>query len=129
MDEAEHCDRVAVIDHGRIVALDAPGVLKNALGGDLITITSRDTALAATELRQRYGIAPTVTDATVSFRVRGGESLLARFVRTFAQPVEAIALRRPTLDDVFLELTGHEIRDGRGETPGDATVTATRSGR
>jgi ABC-2 type transport system ATP-binding protein len=112
MDEAEHCDRIAVIDHGAIVALDTPSALKGAVGGDLITIAAVDPAATAHEVRDRYGLSPTVVDGTVSFHVGRGESFLAEFVRSFGQPLESIGLRRPTLDDVFLTLTGREIRDG-----------------
>jgi ABC-2 type transport system ATP-binding protein len=116
MDEAENCDRVAVIDHGQIVALDTPDALKSAVGGDLITITTQDGRGAANDLRRQFGLAPRVADGTVSFQVPAGEAFLPELVRSLDQPLEAISLRRPTLDDVFLHLTGHEIRDeGRGE--------------
>jgi len=111
MDEAEHCNRIAVIDHGEIVALDTPGSLKTAVGGDLITITTTDGQAAATEIRERYRLEAAVADGTVSFQVPAGEAFLPDFVRGFGQPLEAIGLRRPTLEDVFLHLTGHEIRD------------------
>jgi ABC-2 type transport system ATP-binding protein len=111
MDEAEHSDRIAIIDHGQIRALDTPAALKSAVGGDLVTLTPTDTERAARELRERYALDPVVADGTVSFHVPAGEAFLPEFVRTFGQPLEAIGLRRPTLDDVFLHLTGHEIRD------------------
>jgi ABC-2 type transport system ATP-binding protein len=117
MDEAEHCDRIAVIDHGRIVALDTPANLKGAVGGDLITIATADGQAAAAEVRGRYDVSPVVADGTVSFQVPGGEAFLPEFVRTFGQPMEAIGLRRPTLDDVFLQLTGREIRDPESSAP------------
>jgi ABC-2 type transport system ATP-binding protein len=112
MDEAEQCDRIAVIDHGTIVALDTPSALKGAVGGDLITIRPADVEAAASEVRDRYGMAPIVTDGMVSFHVGRGEAFLPQFVRSFGQPLESVGLRRPTLDDVFLTLTGREIRDG-----------------
>lgn len=111
MDEAEHCDRIAIIDQGRIVAMDTPTRLKSAVGGDLITITTAAADSAASELRHSYDVAPIVADGTVSFQVPEGEAFLPGFVRSFGQPLDAINLRRPTLDDVFLELTGREIRD------------------
>jgi ABC-2 type transport system ATP-binding protein len=111
MDAAEQADRIAVIDHGRIVALDSPTRLKNAVGGDLITIATANGRAVADELRSRYAVSPVVADGTVSFQVRGGEAFLPEFVRGFSQPMDAIGLRRPTLDDVFLHLTGREIRD------------------
>ena len=115
MDEAEQAERIAVIDHGRIVALDTPAQLKSAVGGDVITIATADRDAAADELRSRYAVSPVVSDGTVSFQVPGGEAFLPEFVRGFSQPLEAIGLRRPTLDDVFLHLTGREIRDPEGD--------------
>jgi ABC-2 type transport system ATP-binding protein len=114
MDEAEQCDRIAVIDHGSIVALDTPAALKRAIGGDVITITTSDAAAAASEVNARYRLAPIVTDGTVSFQVPAGGAFLPDFVRTFSQPLDAIGLRHPTLDDVFLTITGRQIRDGAG---------------
>lgn len=103
MDEAETCDRIAIIDHGRIIAMDTPARLKDAVGGDLITIATADGERAADELRRTYDVTPVVSDGSVSFQVSAGGAFLPGFVRTFG--------RRPTLDDVFLELTGREIRD------------------
>jgi ABC-2 type transport system ATP-binding protein len=114
MDEAEQCDRIAVIDHGAIAALDTPAALKSAIGGDLITIATVDAAAAASEVRERYQLSPIVIDGGVSFQVPRGEAFLPDFVRTFSRPLDAIGLRHPTLDDVFLGLTGRQIRDGTG---------------
>lgn len=126
MDEAEHCDRIAVIDGGEIVALNTPSGLKHAVGGDRITITTANREAAARELRGRFGLEPLIADGTISFQVPAGEAFLPEFVRTFGEPMEAIGLRRPTLDDVFLDLTGHEIRDG---VPADgADVQVARGG-
>ncbi|MGH2379641.1 MAG: ATP-binding cassette domain-containing protein [Candidatus Limnocylindria bacterium] len=122
MDEAEQADRIAVIDHGRIVALDTPTQLKGAVGGDLITIATADGHAAALEIRTRYGVSPSVTNGTVSFQVPAGEAFLPEFVRGFAQPLEAIGLRRPTLDDAFLHLTGREIRDPEGNGADPASI-------
>ncbi|HET9493403.1 MAG TPA: ATP-binding cassette domain-containing protein [Chloroflexia bacterium] len=127
MDEAEHCDRIAVIDHGRIVALDTPDGLKSDVGGDLVTITTsgeRTTHETARDLRERYDISPTVEgeNGVLSFQVPQGEEFLPDFVRSFGHPLQAISVRRPTLDDVFLHLTGHEIRDdapGSGDKDGN----------
>jgi hypothetical protein len=85
-----------------------------------VTITTKEREAAATELRSRYGVEPSLADGTVSFQVPAGEAFLPEFVRTFGQPMEAIGLRRPTLDDVFLHLTGHEIRDGLASDYGAA---------
>ena len=127
MDEAEQCDRIAVIDHGEIVALDTPAGLKGAVGGDVVTVNSPDLGGAAAELRGRFGLEPVIADGTLSFQVQGGEAFLPDFVRSFGRPIDAIGLRRPTLDDAFLHLTGREIRDSGSEN-GNATAVAGRAG-
>jgi ABC-2 type transport system ATP-binding protein len=111
MDEAENCGRIGIIDHGAIVALDTPDGLKNAVGGDVINFSTTDNAAAVAELRDRYHIEATIQDGSVRFHTESGETFLPEFVRTFPQRLVSVGLRRPTLDDVFLGLTGREIRD------------------
>ncbi len=111
MDEAEHADRIAVIDHGQIVGLDTPDGLKRAVGGDTIKISTADNSAAAAEVRARYGVEPALLNGTVDFVVPQGDQFLPALIRDFSQPIQAVELHRPTLDDVFLSLTGREIRD------------------
>ncbi len=111
MDEAENCDRIAIIDHGEIVALDTPDNLKSQVGGDLLTLRTDDIAHAESELRDGHSLEPEVRDGAIMVRVPNGESFLPRFVQSYEGGIQSIGLRRPTLDDVFLHLTGREIRD------------------
>jgi ABC-2 type transport system ATP-binding protein len=111
MDEAEHSDRIAVIDHGLIAGLDTPNGLKRSVGGDLVTISAPDNQAAAIEITDRYGAEAAVRDGKVSFSVSNGANFLPDFVRSFSQPLQSVTVREPTLDDVFLHLTGREIRD------------------
>jgi len=111
LDEAEYCARIAIIDRGEIVALDTPDGLKRSVGGDLISFTTPEVHPALQALHERYAVDPLVHDGAIRFHVAAGESFLPEFVRTFPHRIETISLRRPSLDDVFLTLTGHEIRD------------------
>ncbi len=111
MDEAENCDRIAVIDHGRIIALDTPRNLKSKLEGDCISLTTADDAKAEEDLATRYGLKPTRDSNGVHFEVHEGAEFVPRLVREFAVPVLSVNIHPPTLDDVFLKLTGREIRD------------------
>jgi len=111
MDEAENSDRIAVIDHGQIVGLGTPDGLKHSVGGDVVTVGVTDGESAIAEVRKRYGVEAASRDGTVSFSISNGREFLPEFVKTFSQPISSIDLRRPTLDDVFLHLTGREIRD------------------
>jgi ABC-2 type transport system ATP-binding protein len=113
MDEAENCDRIAIIDQGEIVALDRPEALKDSLGGDVVTLRTRDGESACEEIRNRYGLSASLDGDTVSFSVPRGEEFLPELVRTSPFELLAVGVRRPTLDDVFLSLTGHSIRDKR----------------
>jgi ABC-2 type transport system ATP-binding protein len=111
MEEAENCGRIAIIDHGSIVAIDTPDGLKDMVGGDLVTFSTADNRAAAEQVRARYQVEPVLQDGQVRFHIPNGESFLPEFVREFPQRLTSVGLRRPTLEDVFIQLTGHEIRD------------------
>jgi len=111
MDEAENCDRIAIIDHGRIIALDTPARLKAQVRGDCIHLETADDAAAEAEVRQRYGV-EVVRDATgLHFEVESGAAFVPGLVRELSVPVRTVSVRPPTLEDVFLKMTGREIRD------------------
>ena len=111
LDEAENCDRIAIIDHGEIVALDTPDGLKRRVGGDLVTFSVPDPQAAVAQVKEGYGFDAASRDGKVRFHVPQGDTFLPRFVQSFPQPLQSISLERPSLDDVFITLTGHEIRD------------------
>jgi len=111
MDEAENSDHISIIDHGRIIALDTPDKLKDALGGDVITLKAVDNNAAALELKERYSLSPVVQNDVITFSVPQGEKFLPKLMDSFQSHLLSIGIRRPTLDDVFLKLTGRAIRD------------------
>ncbi len=117
MDEAEVCDRIAIIDHGRIVALDTPQALKASVGRDRVQITTEDDARAIAALRERFGIRAAVHDGAVTFSVAEGERFVPRLFAELGVPIRSVAVARPTLDDVFLAYTGRTIRDAEAENP------------
>ena len=111
MDEAELCDRVAIIDAGRIVALGTPEELKRRVGGDVVDLRTGDNAAAQREIQQLFGILPRSDDGTLRMEVPDGQEFVPRLIREIHQPVKTVALREPSLDDVFIKLTGRGIRD------------------
>ena len=111
MDEAEYCDRIAIIDRGQIVALGSPDQLKALVGGDVVTMTSSQADVAAEEIQRLLRVAPVRDNGTLRMEVKDGKKFVPRLVRELTVPVDTISLRRPSLDDVFLKLTGHAIRD------------------
>lgn len=110
MDEAEHCDRIAIIDDGRIVTVDSPDELKRKVGKDVVTVRTDEPETMAQILKERHGITPDRTDDGLCFRVDDGETFVVELIREARVRLTGIAVRRPTLDDVFLALTGRQIR-------------------
>jgi ABC-2 type transport system ATP-binding protein len=111
MDEAEYASRIAVIDHGQLIALDSPGGLKGRVGGDVISLSTADDQKARAELQARYKIEPRYDGGQLSFEIADGEKFIPTLIKGLKTEILSISLRRPTLDDVFLKLTGRGLRD------------------
>jgi ABC-2 type transport system ATP-binding protein len=117
MDEAEHCDRIAIIDNGTIVALDTPEALKASIGKDRVQIQTPDHDAAIAALRDRFGLEAAVHESEVTFSVESGEQFVPRLFAELGLPIEAVRVSRPTLDDVFMSYTGRTIRDAEAVNP------------
>jgi ABC-2 type transport system ATP-binding protein len=111
MDEAEFCDRIAIMDQGEVVALDAPAALKAAIGVDRIRIQTDDDEAAMAELAERFDVEAQVSEGAVTFFVASGEEFVPRLFADLDAQIRSINLSRPTLDDVFMSYTGSTIRD------------------
>lgn len=111
MDEAENCHRITIIDRGHIIAMDSPEGLKDSVGGDLVILRAEDEEAARKELSQKYNIEADADNGSLSFYVPHGDRFIAGLLNGFNSRLTAINIRRPTLDDVFLKLTGRAIRD------------------
>src|SRR5436190_399027 len=111
MDEAEHCDRIAIIDHGKIVAIDTPEALKASVGKDRVQIHTADDAAAIAQLGRDFGIEAAVHEGAVTFSVASGEEFVPRLFAGLSVPIRAVSVSRPSLDDVFMSYTGKTIRD------------------
>jgi ABC-2 type transport system ATP-binding protein len=114
MDEAEHCDRIAIIDHGKIVAIDTPEALKASIGKDRVQIQTGDDRAAIAELAAIFGIDAAVHEGAVTFAVASGEQFVPRLFAEMNIPIRSVSVSRPSLDDVFMSYTGTTIRDAEG---------------
>jgi ABC-2 type transport system ATP-binding protein len=112
MDEAENCDRIAIIDHGKMQALDTPAALKRLIGGDKIIVTG-DPALQR-DIAVRYGVAVQRVGTEFHFQASHGAEFVPRVAVDFRGRIRSIQVKQPSLDDVFLQLTGRIIRDEEG---------------
>ena len=111
MDEAEYCDRIAIMDRGRIIVLDTPEALKASVGRDRVMIGTDDDDAAIAALRERFGLDATVAEGLVTVAVESGESFVPRLFAELGVPIKSVSVSRPSLDDVFMSYTGTTIRD------------------
>ena len=117
MDEAEFCDRIAIMDQGRIVAMDAPAALKAGVGEDRIRVETEDDEAAIAALARNFEIEASVIEGAVTFHVSSGEHFVPRLFADLGVAIKAVNVSRPTLDDVFMAFTGSTIRDAEESGP------------
>jgi ABC-2 type transport system ATP-binding protein len=116
MDEAEHCDRIAIIDHGQIVALDTPDSLKASIGQDRVEIRTADDEAAIAALKERLDLTAGVAEGSVRVYVEHGEEFVPRLFADLGIPILSVSVAHPTMDDVFMNYTGRTIRDAEAST-------------
>ncbi|WP_327590780.1 ATP-binding cassette domain-containing protein [Nonomuraea sp. NBC_00507] len=124
MDEAEYCDRIAIIDHGEVVVIDSPEALKASVGKDRVQIHTLDDAKAIEALREQFGLEAAVREGAVTFAVASGEEFVPRLFAELGMPIKAVSVARPSLDDVFMSYTGSTIRDAEA---GDGNMAFMRA--
>jgi ABC-2 type transport system ATP-binding protein len=129
MDEAEHCDRIAIIDHGKIVAIDTPEALKASVGKDRVQIQTENDEAAIAELASAFGIEAGVHEGAVTFSVPSGEQFVPQLFARLTVPVRTVSVSRPSLDDVFMNYTGTTIRDAEATGSDAMRQMAARLGR
>jgi ABC-2 type transport system ATP-binding protein len=118
MDEAEHSDRIAIIDRGTIIALDTPAALKASVGKDRVSIGTDDNEAAVAAVADRFGLTASVVEGQVTLSVENGEQFVPRLFAELGRPILSVSVARPSLDDVFLSFTGSTIREAEA-TAGD----------
>jgi ABC-2 type transport system ATP-binding protein len=109
MEEAERCDRLAILNEGKLVALGTPAALRSEIGGDVILLEARDPDSLARRIAERFGGAPAVLDGKVRLEREQGHRFVTDVVEAFPGEVEAMSVSKPTLEDVFIHRTGHRF--------------------
>jgi ABC-2 type transport system ATP-binding protein len=127
MDEAEFCDRIAIMDRGEIVVLDTPEALKAGVGADRVVLGTADNDAALTALRERFGIDASIAEGVVTFHVEAGEAFVPRLFAELDVAITSVSVSRPTLDDVFMRHTGTTIRDAESAGGADRNRATLRT--
>jgi len=115
MEEAERCDRIGVLHQGRLVAIAPPGELKAQVGGDVVVVSSSDAESLSQKISQQMRVRSTLVDGRIHIELPRGHEFVREVVDTFGDEIESVTFGKPTLEDVFVHLTGHRFYAGRGE--------------
>jgi ABC-2 type transport system ATP-binding protein len=114
LDEAERCDRVGILNHGKLVALGTPEELKRQVGGDVVVIHSHNPEALQTKMRERFGYDPLLVDGNLRLEMPRGHEFVREVVDAYPGDVESVTFGKPTLEDVFIHLTGLRLWSEEG---------------
>ena len=109
MDEAEHCNRLAIMDLGKLIACDTPAILKDQIGGDVITLTAEDPAALRRAIVKKFDLDPVVIGTSIRIERDRGHEFIPQLVEAFPGMIRSVSLGKPTLEDVFVRVTGRRF--------------------
>ena len=109
MEEAEKCDRLAILNQGRLVALGTPADLKHEIGGDVILLEAVEPESLALRIRTRFGVDASVLERTVRIERENGHRFVTEVVESFPGEIQSVSISKPSLEDVFIHRTGHRF--------------------
>ncbi len=115
MEEAERCDRLAILSEGRLVALGTPDSLTREIGGDIILLEARDPQALAAKIRERFHVDAVVLDQHVRIEIENGHRFVPDVVEAFPGEIQSLNVSKPTLEDVFIRRTGHRFWNEEAE--------------
>jgi ABC-2 type transport system ATP-binding protein len=110
MEEAGRCSRLAVMQQGRLLACDRPAALKERVGGDVITITSSNPVEVRALLHERFGLEPQQIDGALRLERTRGHEFIPELIEAAPGLIDAVSVGKPTLEDVFIDLTGQRLQ-------------------
>ena len=120
MEEAEVCDRIAIIDNGKIIVIGTPEELKKTIGGDVVSMTTTDNVNVKSEIERLFNLSVSEKGNDLYMTCSRGDTCIPELIRTLGNKVTSVRVQRPTLNDVFLKLTGKTIREE--ELAGNETI-------
>lgn len=109
IEEAERCDRVGILQRGRLVATGTPEELKGRIGGDVVVVRAKDPEGLRRKIRDRFGAEPALVEGTLRLERPRGHEFARELVEAFSGEVQGVTFGKPTLEDVFIHLTGHRF--------------------
>ena len=123
MEEAERCDRLAILSEGHLVALGTPESLTREIGGDVILLEARDPQSLAVQIHERFHVDTSVLDKHVRLEIENGHRFVPDVVEAFPGEIQSLSMSKPTLEDVFIHRTGHRFWNEEAEAAAEAEKT------
>jgi len=117
IEEAERCDRVGILHRGRLVATGTPEELKGRIGGDVVVVRAKDPEGVRKKMRDRFGAEPALVEGTLRLERARGHEFARELVEAFPGEIQGVTFGKPTLEDVFIHLTGDRFW-GEGNAAG-----------
>ena len=109
MDEADECSRVAILDEGRLVALGTPDELKSKIGGDVVTVETKNSESLSNAIEDKFGVSTTITEDFIHIESTRANEFVKDIMVAFPDDILSVRLSKPTLEDVFVKLTGNKF--------------------
>jgi ABC-2 type transport system ATP-binding protein len=109
LDEAEHCERIAILDEGKLVALDTPQRLKEEIGGEVVTIHTTEAEFLQKQVQTSFRITPQLMNGMIRLELPNGHEFVPKLIEAFPGKINSVTVSKPTLEDVFIRKTGHRF--------------------
>ena len=109
IDEADRCDRVLILNEGVVVAMGTPNALKDEIGGDVVTITTKEPEKLSEMIAARFNVKPAVLNGKLRVERENAHAFVSQAIESFSGMIESVTLSKPTLEDVFIARTGHRF--------------------
>jgi len=127
MEEAERCDRLAILNEGEVVALGTPAELKSEIGGDVVLlVATKDAGLLAERIRARFHVQTDVLENQVRMERENAHRFVTEVVEAFPGEIESVSVSRPALEDVFIRRTGHKFWSEKDQSEADSASPANK---
>jgi len=115
LDEADNCDRLAILDRGKLISIGTPSELKDEIGGEVVSLTASAPGELSEQLRDKFSVDSEVVDGVIRFEHTDGARWVARIMEQFGSRIESVTVSRPSLEDVFIRKTGHGFSEDHAE--------------
>ena len=129
MEEAERCDRLAILNQGKLVALGTPTELKQEIGGDVIVLETAHPESLASRIGASFSVEARVVGKQVRIEKEHGHRFVTDLVEAFPGEIDAVSISKPSLEDVFIDRTGHRFWSDPENTDPSHTGSRTKEKR